>query len=99
MQKFKLVIEIGDSHKKLVQKFLDYSIAKLPLETRIEKAKSILEKIISEDVDSVALGYYENLKLTFSDKELRPHLSKLAKNFPKTNRRFANTILEEVSNL
>ena len=99
MPKFKLVIEIGDSHKKLVQRFLDYSIARLPLETRIQKAKSILEKILSEDIDSVALGYYENLKLTFSDKELRPHLSKLAKNFPKTNRRFANTILEEVSNL
>jgi len=99
MPKFKLVIEIGEKHKELVQKFLDYSIAKLPLETRIEKAKSILEKIINEDVDSVALGYYDNLKLTFSDKELCPHLSKIAKDMPKTSRRFANSILEEVSNL
>jgi hypothetical protein len=99
MPKFKLVIAIGEKHKELVQKFLDYGISKLPLETRIEKAKSILEKIIIEDVDSVALGYYDNLKLTFSDNELRPHLSKIAKNIPKTPRRFANTILEEVSNL
>lgn len=99
MPKFKLVIEIGDSHKLLIQKFLDYSIHSLPLETRIEKAKSILEKIISEEVDSNALEYYENLKLNFSDKELRPHLAKIAKNMPKTNRRFANTILEEISNL
>lgn len=99
MPKFKLVIEIGEKHKQLVQKFLDYSIAKLPLDTRIEKAKSILEKIISEDVDSTALAYYDTLKLTFSDEELRPHLSKIAKEMSKTTRRFANTILEEVSNL
>jgi len=99
MPKFKLVIEIGEKHKELIQKFLDYSIVRLPLETRIEKAKSILERIIHEEVDSAALGYYDTLKLTFSDKELRPHLSKIAKEIPKTNRRFANTILEEVSNL
>jgi len=99
MPKFKLSIEIGDSHKQLIQKFLNYSIHLLPLETRIEKAKTILEKIISEEIDSNALEFYETLKLTFSDKELRPHLSKIAKDFPKTNRRFTNTILEEVSNL
>ena len=99
MPKFKLVIEIGEKHKELIQKFLDYSIVRLPLETRIKKAKSILERIIHEEVDSAALGYYDTLKLTFSDKELRPHLSKIAKEIPKTNRRFANTILEEVSNL
>lgn len=99
MPKFKLVIEIGEKHKELVQKFLDHSISRLPLDIRIKKAKSILEKIIHEEVDSVSLGYYDTLKLTFSDEELRPHLSKLAKEMPKTNRRFANTILEEVSNL
>ena len=99
MPKFKLVIEIGDKHKDIIQKFLDYSIVKLPLETRKEKAKTILEKIINEEVDSVSLGYYDTLKLTFSDMELRPHLSKIAREMPKTNRRFANTILEEVSNL
>ena len=99
MPKFKLVIEIGGKHKELIQKFLDYSITKLPLDTRIEKAKSILQKIINEDVDSAALAYYDTLKLTFSDEELRPHLSKIAKEMPKTARRFANTILDEVSNL
>jgi len=99
MPKFKLVIEIGEKHKEIIQKFLDYSIVLLPLETRIKKAKSILEKIMAEEVDSVALGYYDTLKLTFSDDALRPHLSKIAKEIPKTNRRFANTILEEVSNL
>ena len=99
MPKFKLVVEIGDEHKELIQKFLDYSIPKLPLDTRIQRVKSILDKILSEDIDSVALGYYNNLKLTFSDEELRPHLSKIAKDTPKSNKRFANTILEEITNL
>ena len=99
MPKFKLVIEIEENHKEILQKFLDYSICKLSMEARLKKAKSILDKIILEEVDSVSLGYYETLKLSYSDKELRPHLSKLAKEIPKTNRRFADTILEEVSNL
>lgn len=97
MPKFKLVVEIGDSHKQLIKTFLEISIAKLPIDMKIERAKSILEKIISEETDSIALGYYENLQLTFSDKELRPYLSKIAKDYSKTNRRFANTVLEEIS--
>ncbi|HUU47404.1 MAG TPA: hypothetical protein VMW55_01335 [Nitrosopumilaceae archaeon] len=99
MPKFKLVIEIGEDHKEIIQKFLEYGMSRLSLETRLEKAKRILEKIMAEEVDSVSLGYYDTLKLTFTDKELRPHLSKLAKGIPRTNKRFANTILEEVSNL
>ena len=94
-----LKARIGDEHNELIQKFLDYSIPKLPLDTRIQRAKSILDKILSEDTDSVALGYYNNLKLTFSDEELRPHLSKIARDTPKSNKRFANTILEEIANL
>lgn len=99
MPKFKLVIEVGEKHKELIERFLDYAISKLPLETRINKAKSILEKIMTEEVDSVALRYYENLKLTFSDKAFHPFLSKIAQEIPKTNKRFANSILEELSSL
>ena len=99
MPKFKLVVEIGDSHRHLIKIFLDFSITKLPLDIKIEKAKSILEKIISEEVDSNALGYYENLRVTFSDAELKPYLVKIAKNISKTNRRFANTVIEEISKL
>ena len=99
MPKYKLIVEIGDSHKQLVKKFLNFSLSKIPLEIKIEQVKSILEKIITEETDSVALGYYENLKLVFSDKELKSHLVKIAKSIPKTSRRFANTILEEISNL
>ncbi|MFQ5440765.1 MAG: hypothetical protein ACE5DL_04800 [Nitrosopumilaceae archaeon] len=99
MPKFKLVVEIGEKHKEIIQNFLNYSIRKLSIETRVEKVKSILNKIIQEEVDSVSLEYYNTLKLNYSDKELLPHLSKLAQEIPKTNRRFANSILEEVSNL
>ena len=99
MPKFKLVIEIGDDHRELIRRFLDYSIPKLPIDTRIKRAKAILDKVLSEETDSITLEYYNNLKLTFSDNELRPHLSKIAKEMPKSNKRFANTILEEVANL
>lgn len=99
MPKFKLVVEIGDSHKRLVKIFLDFGIRRLQLDIRIQRAKSILEKIISEEVDSVALGYYENLQMAFSDSELKPYLVKIAQDISKTNRRFANTVLEEISKL
>lgn len=96
MPKFKLTVQIGDNHKKIIQKFLDYSIIRLPLDDRINKVKFLLEKIISEEVDSVSLGYYDTLKIAYGDNQLRPHLVKIAKSMPKTNRRFANTILEEI---
>ena len=99
MPKFKLTVQIGDNHKKIVRKFLDYSIVRLPLDVRINKAKFFLEKIITGEVDSVSLEYYDTLKIAFTDEQLRPHLAKIAKSMPKTNRRFANTILEEISML
>ncbi len=98
MPKFKLNVEIGEKHKELIEKFLDYGITKLPLDTKIEKAKSILEKIMTEEKDSIALEYYKNLKITFSDESFRPHLIKIANEMPKTKKRFANSILEEISN-
>ena len=99
MPKFKLAVEIGEKHREIIQKFLNYSIPKLSIETRVDKVKSILNKIIQEELDSVSLEYYNTLKLNYSDKELIPHLSKLAQTIPKTNRRFANSILEEISYL
>jgi len=47
----------------------------------------------------VVLEYYNLLKLCFDDKELRPHLIEIAKTTNSANRRFANTILDEVSTL
>jgi hypothetical protein len=99
MPKFKLTIQIGDNHKKFVKKFLDYGIIRIPLEDKINKAKFLLEKIINEEDDTISLEYYNTLKITFADSQLRPHLAKIAKSMPRSNRRFATTILEEISML
>lgn len=99
MIKFRLAVSIGERHKEIVKIFVEYGISQLPLEDKISRVKNIIEKIISEDSDSVVLEYYNLLKLCFEDKELRPHLVKITKTTHSANRRFANTILDEVSTL
>lgn len=99
MSKFRLTVSIGERHQEIVKIFLQYALIQLPLEDKISRAKNILEKIISEENDSVVLAYYNLLKLCFNDKELRPHLIKIAKTKNRIGRRFANTILDEVSTL
>ena len=71
----------------------------LPLEDKISRAKNIIEKIICEEDDSGALEYYNLLKLCFNDKELCPHLIQIVKTKDRTGRRFANSILDEISKL
>ena len=97
--KFRLTVKIGERHKEIVKKFLQHGMVQLPLEDRISRAKNILDKIIYEEKDSMALEHYNMLKLCYNDKELCSHLSKIVKTMVKTNRRFTNTILNEVSNL
>jgi len=99
MSKFRLTVSIGERHKEIVQIFLQYGISQLPLEDKISRAENIIEKIILEDSDSVVLEYYNLLKLCFNDRELCPHLIKIVKTKNRTGRRFANTILDEVSKL
>ena len=99
MSKFRLTVSIGERHQEIVKIFLQYALIQLSLEDKISRAKNILEKIISEENDSVVLAYYNLLKLCFNDKELRPHLVKIAKTKNRIGRRFANTILDEVSKL
>ena len=99
MSKFRLAVSIGDRHQEIVKIFLQYAINQLPLKDKISRAKNIIEKIISQEDDSVVLAYYNLLKLCFDDKELQPHLVEIAKTQNRSGRRFANTILDEVSNL
>lgn len=99
MPKFRLTVSIGERHRELVKKFLEYGISQLPLDDKIARAKNIIEKIIYEKNDSVALEHYNMLKLCYNDKELCPHLAQIAKTKNRTDRRFANTILDEVSKL
>jgi len=99
MSKFRLTVSIGKRHKEIVQIFLQYGMSQLPLEDKISRAKNIIEKIILEDSDSVVLEYYNLLKLCFNDRELCPHLVKIVKTKNRAGRRFANTILDEISKL
>jgi hypothetical protein len=99
ISKFRLTVSVGERHKEIVKIFLHHSISKLPIEDKISRAKNIIEKIILENNDSIVLEYYNLLKLCFDDKELCPHLVKIVKTKNHTGRRFANTILDEVSKL
>ncbi|MCH7965842.1 MAG: hypothetical protein IIB02_00205 [Thaumarchaeota archaeon] len=99
MSKFRLTVSIGERHKEIVQIFLQYAMTQLPLEDKISRAKNIIDKIIFEDSDSVVLEYYGLLKLCFNDKEICPHLVKIVETKNRTGRRFANTILDEISKL
>jgi len=99
MPKFRLTVSIGERHKEIIKNFLQYSIIQLPLESKIDRAKNILEKIINEKNDSIALEHYNMLKLCYVDTSLCPHLAQIAKKANKTERRFVNTILDEISNL
>jgi len=99
MSKFRLTVSIGERHQEIVKIFLQYGMTQLPLEDKVSRAKNIIEKIIFEENDSVVLEYYNLLKLCFNDKELCPHLVKIAKTKNRTGRRFANTILDEVLKL
>jgi hypothetical protein len=99
MSKFRLTVSIGERHQEIVKIFLQDAIIQLPLEDKISRTRNIIEKIISEEDDSVTLGYYNLLKLCFNDKELIPYLVKIAKAKDRTGRRFANTILDEIMKL
>lgn len=99
MPKFRLTVLIGERHKEIVKKFLQHGIIQLSLENKIARAKNIIEKIIYEKNDTIALEHYNMLKLCYNDKELCPHLAQIAKTKNKTERRFANTILDELSKL
>ncbi len=97
--KFRLTVSIGERHKEIVKIFLQFGISKLSLEDKISRAKNTIEKIIHEKNDAVTLEYYDVLKLCFSDKELCPHLVQIVKTSNRSERRFTNTILDEVLTL
>ena len=99
ISKFRLTVSIGERHREIVKIFLQYGISKLQLEDKISRAKKIIEKIILENNDSIVLEYYNLLKLCFEDKELCPHLVKIVRTKDRASRRFANTILDEISKL
>ena len=99
MSKFRLTVSIQERHGEIVQTFLQYAMGALSQSDKIKRAESIIEKITGEQDDSVILQYYNVLKLCFDDKEVVPHLVQIVKEKKDTKRRFAATILDEISNL
>ncbi len=98
MPKSRMVVEIGQRHQQIIQNFLQHSIVMLPLESKVKKAKDLLEKITKEENDTIALEYYNTLKLSYGNSEIYPRISQVAKEL-NSDKRFASSILEEVSRL
>ncbi len=98
MPKSRMVVKIGQKHQQIIQNFLQHSIVILPLESKVKKAKDLLEKITKEENDTIALEYYNTLKLSYGNSDIYPHISQVAREL-NSEKRFASNILEEVSRL
>jgi len=70
----------------------------LPRDAKIKKAKELLENIINQKEDSEALKLYNVLKLAYTDKDIQSEIASFARLINRTEKRFANTILDEISN-
>ncbi len=98
MPKSRMVVKISQRHQQIIENFLQHSIVMLPLKSKVKKAKDLLEKITKEENDTIALEYYNTLKLSYGDSEIYPHISQVAREL-NSEKRFASSILEEVSRL
>lgn len=97
MPKSRLTVIIGQDYRTILEKIFQHGISSLPRETKIKKAKELLEKIIDQKEDSEALKLYNVLKLAHTDKEIQTDIALFARSMNKTEKRFANTILDEIS--
>ena len=97
MPKSRLTVTLGQNHRAVLENIFQYGIAALPQEVKIKKAKELLEKIIHQKEDSETLKLYNVLKLAYMDKDIRLELASFAKSINKTEKRFTNTILDEIS--
>jgi len=79
------------------EKIFQYDITSLPQEDKIKKAKELLKKIIQQKEYSEVLELYNVLKLACKDKDIKSKISPFARSLNKTEKRFVNTILDELS--
>jgi len=98
MPKSRLIVTLDQNHRAVLEKIFQYGIASLPQEVKIKKAKELLQKIVNQKEDSKTLKLYNVLKLAYADKDIRFELASFAKSINKTEKRFTNTILDEISN-
>ena len=97
MPKSRLTVTIDENYMMVLEKIFQYGITSLPQEDKIKKAKELLEKIIQQKEDSEALKLYNVLKLACNDKDVKPKIAPFARSLNKTENRFVNTILDELS--
>ena len=97
MPKSRLTVILGQDYRTILEKIFQYGIASLPKEVKIKKAKELLKKIIVQKEDSEVLKLYNVLKLAYADKDIRFEVASFARSINNTEKRFTNTILDELS--
>jgi len=97
MPKSRLTVTVDENYRMVLEKIFQYGIASLPQEDKIKKAKELLEKITQQKEDSEALKLYNVLKLTCEDRDVRSQIVSFARSLNRTEKRFSNTILDEMS--
>ena len=97
MPKSRLTVTIDQNYMVVLEKIFQYGITSLSQEDKIKKAKELLEKITRQKEDSEALKLYNVLKLTCEDKDIRSQIVSFAISLNRTEKRFSNTILDEMS--
>lgn len=97
MPKSRLTVTLDQNYRAILEKIFQHGITSLPQEEKIKKAKELLEKITQQKEDSEALKLYNVLKLACEDKGVRLGISYFARSINRTEKRFSNTILDELS--
>jgi len=97
MPKSRLIVILGQDYRVILEKIFQHGISSLPRDAKIKKAKELLEKIIDQKEDSEALKLYNVLKLAYTDKDVQFEIASFARSRNKTEKRFVNTILDEIS--
>ena len=99
MPKSRLTVVLDQNYRITLEKIFQYGITSLPKEIKIKKARELLDKIINQEGDSEALKLYNVLKLACMDKDIRFEISSFARSVNKTEKRFSNTIIDEISSI
>jgi hypothetical protein len=97
MPKSRLTVILGQDYRTILEKIFQHGVSALPQEVKIKKAKELLEKIINQEKDSEILKLYNILKLVCADVDVQFEISSFARSMNKTEKRFTNTILDEIS--
>jgi hypothetical protein len=97
MPKSRLTVILDQNYRAILEKIFQQGVAALPQEIKVKKAKELLEKITRQKEDSEALKLYNVLKLAYADKDIRFEIASFARSINKTEKRFSNTVLDEIS--